>query len=80
MPSFVKKKLKPSDLESDEHDLSELSSEAVPDEVRKWLASTFAKQEQVTSFYRQTDGHTHTQNIGSQPQKQTYRNNEYFHL
>eukprot|EP00090_Calanus_glacialis_P007040 TRINITY_DN15506_c0_g1_i6.p1 TRINITY_DN15506_c0_g1~~TRINITY_DN15506_c0_g1_i6.p1 ORF type:complete len:696 (-),score=189.23 TRINITY_DN15506_c0_g1_i6:354-2441(-) len=28
-------------------DLSELASEAVPDEVRKWLASTFAKQEQV---------------------------------
>ena len=27
-------------------DLSELESEAVPDEVRKWLASTFAKQEQ----------------------------------
>ena len=31
-----------------EDDLSELQSEAVPDEVRKWLASTFAKQEQVT--------------------------------
>ncbi len=30
-----------------EDDLSELTSEAVPDEVRKWLASTFAKQEQV---------------------------------
>ena len=30
-----------------EDDLSELKSEAVPDEVRKWLASTFAKQEQV---------------------------------
>ena len=29
-----------------EDDLSELRSEAVPDEVRKWLASTFAKQEQ----------------------------------
>ena len=28
-------------------DLSELASETVPDEVRKWLASTFAKQEQV---------------------------------
>ena len=28
-----------------EDDLSELQSEAVPDEVRKWLASTFAKQE-----------------------------------
>ena len=28
-------------------DLSELASDAVPDEVRKWLASTFAKQEQV---------------------------------
>jgi len=28
-------------------DLSELESEAVPEEVRKWLASTFAKQEQV---------------------------------
>jgi len=26
-------------------DLSELQSEAVPEEVRKWLASTFAKQE-----------------------------------
>ena len=32
-----------------EDDLSELTSEAVPDEVRKWLASTFAKQEQVES-------------------------------
>ena len=31
-----------------EDDLSELKSEAVPDEVRKWLASTFAKQEQVS--------------------------------
>ena len=28
-------------------DLSELQSEAVPEEVRKWLASTFAKQETV---------------------------------
>ena len=28
-------------------DLSELASESVPDEVRKWLASTFAKQEKV---------------------------------
>ena len=28
-----------------EDTLSELQSEAVPDEVRKWLASTFAKQE-----------------------------------
>ncbi len=27
-----------------EDDLSELQSEAVPEEVRKWLASTFAKQ------------------------------------
>jgi calcium/calmodulin-dependent 3',5'-cyclic nucleotide phosphodiesterase len=26
-------------------DLSELQSEAVPEEVRKWLSSTFAKQE-----------------------------------
>ena len=26
--------------------MSELESESVPDEVRKWLASTFAKQEQ----------------------------------
>ena len=32
--------------ESVSDDLSELESEAVPDEVRKWLASTFAKQEQ----------------------------------
>ena len=31
-----------------EDDLSELQSEAVPDEVRKWLASTFAKQEAPT--------------------------------
>lgn len=31
--------------EEPEDDLSELQSEAVPDEVRKWLASTFAKQE-----------------------------------
>merc|ERR1719193_1194499 len=30
-----------------EDDLSELKSEAVPNEVRKWLASTFAKQEQI---------------------------------
>ena len=29
-------------------DLSELQSEAVPEEVRKWLASTFAKQEPAT--------------------------------
>ena len=29
-------------------DLSELQSDAVPEEVRKWLASTFAKQETVT--------------------------------
>jgi hypothetical protein len=29
-------------------ELSELASEAVPDDVRKWLASTFAKPEQVT--------------------------------
>ena len=28
-------------------DLSELESEKVPEEVRKWLASTFAKTEQV---------------------------------
>ncbi|XP_059089273.1 dual specificity calcium/calmodulin-dependent 3',5'-cyclic nucleotide phosphodiesterase 1B-like isoform X4 [Tigriopus californicus] len=34
--------------DENEDDLSELQSEAVPDEVRKWLASTFAKQEQVT--------------------------------
>ena len=34
-----------------EDDLSELRSEAVPDEVRKWLASTFAKQEQVLAGY-----------------------------
>ena len=27
--------------------MSELASETVPDEVRKWLASTFAKQKQV---------------------------------
>ncbi len=33
-----------------EDDLSELKSEAVPDEVRKWLASTFAKQEQVCTL------------------------------
>ena len=38
--------LKPEE-EEDADDLSELSSEAVPEEVRKWLASTFAKQEQV---------------------------------
>lgn len=31
-----------------EDDLSELQSEAVPEEVRKWLASTFAKQETTT--------------------------------
>lgn len=31
--------------EEAEDDLSELQSDAVPDEVRKWLASTFAKQE-----------------------------------
>ena len=30
--------------EEDHDDLSELQSESVPDEVRKWLASTFAKQ------------------------------------
>ena len=29
-------------------ELSELKNEAVPDDVRKWLASTFAKPEQVT--------------------------------
>ena len=28
-------------------DLSELKNESVPDDVRKWLASTFAKPEQV---------------------------------
>ena len=33
------------DTEGD--DLSELESEKVPEEVRKWLASTFAKTEQV---------------------------------
>ncbi len=32
--------------EETEDDLSELQSDAVPDEVRKWLASTFAKQEE----------------------------------
>ena len=31
--------------EEADDDLSELQSDAVPDEVRKWLASTFAKQE-----------------------------------
>jgi len=29
-------------------ELSELASEAVPDDVRKWLASTFAKPEQIS--------------------------------
>ena len=33
--------------DSGEDDLSELESEKVPEEVRKWLASTFAKTEQV---------------------------------
>ena len=35
------------DVISDESqdDLSELQSDKVPDEVRKWLATTFAKQE-----------------------------------
>ena len=32
--------------EEADDDLSELQSDAVPDEVRKWLASTFAKQEE----------------------------------
>ena len=33
--------------EEADDDLSELQSDAVPDEVRKWLASTFAKQEET---------------------------------
>ena len=33
--------------DSGDDDLSELESEKVPEEVRKWLASTFAKTEQV---------------------------------
>ena len=30
-------------------DLSKLKNEAVPDDVRKWLASTFASPDQVSS-------------------------------
>ena len=33
--------------DTEDDDLSELESEKVPEEVRKWLASTFAKTEQV---------------------------------
>lgn len=36
-----------SNVQDDEEDLSELVSETVPEEVRKWLASTFAKTEKV---------------------------------
>ena len=32
---------------SAEDDLSEMHDEAVPEEVRMWLAATFAKQEKV---------------------------------
>ena len=35
--------------EEADDDLSELQSDAVPDEVRKWLASTFAKQEETVT-------------------------------
>ena len=34
--------------EEAQDDLSELQSDAVPDEVRKWLSTTFAKQEATT--------------------------------
>jgi hypothetical protein len=46
-----------------EDDLSELTSEAVPDEVRKWLASTFAKQEQVWErvlYFCQSEARAHS--------------------
>ena len=33
-----------------EDDLSSLGSESVPEEVRLWLAATFAKQEQVLHY------------------------------
>ncbi len=33
--------------EAEDDELSELQGEAVPDEVRKWLASTFAKQVRI---------------------------------
>ena len=58
MPNLAKKNLgqkvnalslfPPPFRDETEDDLSELQSEAVPDEVRKWLASTFAKQEPPT--------------------------------
>lgn len=50
LPVFLFFSPLPSALNRDEteDDLSELQSEAVPDEVRKWLASTFAKQEPPT--------------------------------
>ena len=39
---------KPSSDDTDE--LSKLKNEAVPDDVRKWLASTFASADQVESW------------------------------
>ena len=47
LKNFLNFFLKPSFRELAPDDLSELESETVPEEVRKWLASTFAKQEQL---------------------------------